>query len=185
MVSNQTQIILLDNGISMKQYWDEAMKLVSFFVHHGAMIDDNGIDFYVTNYVADPDFTVKGTKDEARVRKAMEKATPKPEYSTDMVSGLGTLFWENHESLRLAQKRGIPLRKMTFFVFTDGIWAATGDRDAVGDKIVAFVKRAFNILGGDLEDRAASIQFIQFGKDPDATETLRKLDDGLEEKGIP
>jgi hypothetical protein len=169
----------------MSEYWEEATKLVSLFVHHGTKLDDNGIDFYVTNDVTVPEFTVKGTKDALRVRRAMEKAAPKPEYKTNMTDELGTLFWEYHESLRLAQKQGTPLRKMTFFIFTDGIWSGKADRDKVGQKIVAFVKRAFTILDGDLDNRAASIQFIQFGEDPEATETLRELDDELSQKGIP
>jgi hypothetical protein len=168
----------------MAKHWTAAADIVELLVHHGTKFDDNGVDFYVTNYVTDPDTFCKGQRDFHSIKKSMHQAYPKLQYATDMPEQLGKLFRSNIADLMLAQRKGRPLRKMTFFILTDGEWAGTDNRDAVGDKIVSFVSRAFSILG-DLEDRAVSIQFIQFGRDEVATETLRQLDDELEKKGIP
>jgi hypothetical protein len=185
VITDAIQIILLDNGMSMSEHWISAVEIVKLLVSHGARLDDNGLDFYVTNFVANPEVTVRGTKKFTEIKRAMDKAAPKPAFKTEMARQLGTLFWENFESLRLAQRKGTTLRKMTFFILTDGKWEGTENRDDVGLKIANFVKRCFTILGGDLDDRAVSIQLIQFGQDSVATETFRYLDDDLWKMGIP
>ena len=178
------QIILLDNGKSMAKHWTVAVDIVELLVSHGTKFDDNGVDFYVTNHVTDLSTQRRRQRDFGGIKRSMEGAYPKLDYATDMPDELGKLFTMNVADLMLAQRRGRTLRKMTFFILTDAEWEGTDNRDAVGDKIVSFVRRAFSILG-DLEDRAVSIQFIQFGRDRRSTEDLRKLDDELEQKGIP
>jgi hypothetical protein len=178
------QIILLDNGKSMAKHWTVAVDIVELLVSHGTKFDDNGVDFYVTNHVTDPHTQLRRQRDFSNIKRSMEGAYPKLDYATDMPDELGKLFTMNVADLMLAQRRGRTLRKMTFFILTDAEWEGTDNRDAVGDKIVIFVRKAFSILG-DLEDRAVSIQFIQFGRDERSTEDLRKLDDELEQRGIP
>jgi hypothetical protein len=168
----------------MAKHWNAAVDIVELLVRHGTKFDDNGVDFYVTNYVTDTDTLRKRQRDFSGIKRSMDRAYPKLDYATDMPDQLGKLFTQNVAELMLAQRRGRSLRKMTFFILTDGEWKGTDNRDAVGDKIVNFVTKAFTILG-DLEDRAVSIQFIQFGRGERSTETLRKLDDELEQKGIP
>jgi hypothetical protein len=168
----------------MTKYWSAARDIVELLVRHGTKFDDNGVDFYVTNHVTDPGTRRRGQKDFNGIRKSMLQAYPKLEYATDMPDELGKLFTTNVANLMLAQRRGFPLRKMTFFILTDAEWEGTDNRNAVGDKIVNFVNKAFSILG-DLEDRAVSIQFIQFGRGEQATEDLRKLDDELGQRDIP
>lgn len=168
----------------MTEHWSSAVNIVELIVDRARDFDPNGVDFYVTNFVTDPDVTVNGQKDFAVIKKAMDMAAPKPEYATDMAGQLGALFASIMTNLKVQQRRSIDPRKMTFFILTDGIWSGTENRDAVGDKIVSFVQRAFKILG-DLEDRAVSIQFIQFGRDEQATKDLKRLDDELSDEAIP
>lgn len=71
----------------------------------------------------------------------------------------------------------------TVYVFTDGNWDAMDDKDQVAQQIKTF-SAEMKARRNSLKLRPFSIQFIQFGRDRDASERLRHLDEDLCEEGI-
>jgi hypothetical protein len=165
----------------MKPYWREADELLSVLMDTAYRIDDNGIDFLDTN----GQVQIFGTNDKAKIQRAMKEAEPQLLIGTDMRAALGSLFAEYYRKLYDSHQSHLPLRKMTVIVLTDGLWEGTLVKKDVEDNIVDFVQKVFNIFG-TLEERPVTIQFIQFGQNPEATSRLQFLDKGLNPTyGIP
>ena len=182
------QILIVDNGASMRPY----RHLVAFLVETLALklqgIDKDGLDlkFTIGNH-----YNIKEAKKEApelfrkAVLKAMEAGREGQAEKTDMRHTLDELFWE--------YSRNKKKKRTTLLVVTDGIWDGPPPRNEKGEleacelekKLVDFVKELRKIPS--LEDRWFTIQFIQVGEDHDASERFIRLDDHLERnyKGFP
>ena len=159
----------------MSQYWAEATNLIDTLMMKVEGLDDNGVDFYVT----DNTVTVSNTKSKREIKNAMVRAEPNElPLGTDMNAALGGIFQEHFYEQESNKNYGKTLRKMTLIVLTDGIWSGTPEEDAVENQIVQFVNSMTEIYGV-MEVRPCTIQFIQFGEDAHATERLRRLDDDL------
>jgi hypothetical protein len=164
----------------MRRYWPEAEELMETLMMKVKYVDEDGVDFYVT----DNTVSKLGTNDKAKVMKAMTEAAPGPTaMNTDMNAALGRIFQERLGKLESAKRYGQTPRKMTLVVLTDGTWKGTLGEYQVDDKIVAFVKQTDAIFG-KLEERPCTIEFIQFGDDPQGRERLRRLDDDLPGRNI-
>ncbi|KAL8962851.1 MAG: hypothetical protein Q9193_000811 [Seirophora villosa] len=176
--------LVVDNGESMKPHWPMAKALLKVLVHKIAGQHENGLDLT---------FTLGSQKLENQKcnsknwEKVMERARPMPETRTNMKRPLGEIFSrflkqvQQHMKYRSTQS----VRKLTLIVLTDGIWAGMGNTQAsINDIIVSFVQRVEKHIG-DLIDRPVSIEFIQFGKDQEATYRLRQLDTEMMWQGIP
>jgi hypothetical protein len=146
--------------------------------------DENGMDLSFTGGTVE----VVNKKDKSDFTKAMRdgQAQPADGQHTDMRKALGDIFATYLEDVKSAGRS--PFKKkvkdLTLVVLTDGIWAGVRNKDDVRQNIIQFVKK----LGGVVEElrhRPMSIEFIQFGRDEDATNRLRLLDDDLKYEGIP
>ena len=58
------------------------------------------------------------------------------------------------------------------------------NKEDVNETIVAFARRLEETLGRPPKERPVSIEFVQFGRDPEATFRLKRLDDELKHEGI-
>ncbi|KAL9633797.1 MAG: hypothetical protein Q9204_003254 [Flavoplaca sp. TL-2023a] len=187
LMSNFLKKFLVDNGESMKQHWAWAKALLITLVEKAAGQDENGLDL---------SFTLGKEKLEnkksisSKWEKRMREAEPMNEARTNMKGPLNEILSEYLEYVKHTweQKRLNPkksCRKMTLIILTDGIWSGMGkNQNAVIDTIVKFVRDLGSVVG-DLVDRPVSIEFVQFGHDPEATYRLRHLDTDLKWKGIP
>ena len=174
---------MIDNGNTMKRHWPEAENLIEVLMAMAKGIDDNGIDFYST----DGRVKVENTNDVTRIKRAMKEAEPDLSAGclpTDMRLAIGRLCDEYIRDLTNDHHHSRKLRQLTIIIITDGSWQAIPNRQEVEDKIVWFVSEALNVFGKQAE-RPISIQFVQLGEDPAATEFLQHLDTGLAHRNIP
>jgi hypothetical protein len=116
----------------------------------------------------------------------MKAARPEKDKAmhTDILTRLSKIFENYIREAKRASKANTKVRSLTLIVLTNGLWEGTRNKDDVRRKIVAFVKDLTGVVGG-LGSRSVSIEFIQFGDDPDVTHRLRSLDDDLIWDGIP
>ncbi|KAJ9660233.1 hypothetical protein H2201_006979 [Coniosporium apollinis] len=174
---------LVDNADSMDAYWDEATFLLEVLFLKLAGQDDDGVDLSFTQ----SDLVVSNKKsdsmfDTSSFRKAMEKARPKNQdgkLQTDMGSALQKIFSQYLDDAAANKTKRRRVKNLTLIVLTDGIWEAMRDKDQVERNIVAFVKELEMKEMGKLEERPVSIEFIQLGDNPTATERLKHLDNGI------
>jgi hypothetical protein len=179
------QKFLVDNAGTMEDFWDEATYLLETLVMKAKGQDKDGMDLSFTVGNKKLDNATRPSK----FKEAMEdtKAKPMPGVNTDMRKPLGDIFleylskvWEKR-SFVLRQK----VRKLTLIVLTDGKWEGMGaNRDDVDEMIIKFLKDLEQAMG-TLQFRPVSIQFVQFGNDPDAIFRLRRLDDELIHSEVP
>lgn len=166
----------------MTSHWSFAKFLLNTLLLKVAGQDEDGIDLSFTS----GNIQVQGKKGESKFMKAMEhqEAQPSLHIATNMKTPLGEIF----DDYILDAKRRLNLsqrgRNLTLIVLTDGKWDGTEDKSTVDTKIIEFADQLRNIAGS-LKDRSVSIEFIQFGNDPDATSRLRRLDNQLVYQGIP
>jgi hypothetical protein len=104
-----------------------------------------------------------------------QDAVPTDSAATDIRVPLGKIFEKYLKNFENA---------MTIIVLTDGLWQGVKDKNEVSDQIVTFVKTVRD-LTNNVVPRRVSIEFIQFGADPEATARLFDLDDHLKDRGIP
>ncbi|KIW66740.1 hypothetical protein PV04_06040 [Phialophora macrospora] len=176
-------LFLVDNGASMSEHWEDVKLKLSQLVEDVGNVDEDGMELM---------FTVSTTKFKA-TNKALaferelgnKNHTPGRRVETNMSVVLGGILNKYLETVA-ASKKYMP-RKMTIIVLTDGKWKDMTNKLAVDDKIVEFSKRLRTLRPNTLEEdeRRLSIQFVQFGNDPQATHRLRRLDDHLQYRGVP
>ncbi|KAF2659609.1 kinase-like protein [Lophiostoma macrostomum CBS 122681] len=174
---------LVDNASSMIPYWDEATFVLETLARKASPYDRDGMDLYFTVGSS----TVTEKKDSGSFRTAMYKNPPKDTFSpSDITSSLETIFSEYFEKQRskpnLRKKRA--KEAVTLIVLTDGIWAATENDEEIFSYIKIVLEQLEELKIPNHAKRPASIEFVQFGNDPDVTERLRALDDGLPERGF-
>ena len=167
----------------MKPHWFRAKYLLETLVLKAAGQDDNGMDLSFT--LGEDKLENKGA-DSSQWGKKMQNARPTVNSHTNMSTSLGDILHQYLKEARQAKGYGsINHKRLTLIVLTDGIWAGNvSNREAVDDLIVRFVKELEKITG-DLRVRPVSIEFVQFGDDPEATYHLRRLDNDLKWHGIP
>lgn len=167
----------------MRKFWYQAIYLLETLVMKAAGQDDNGMDL---SFTAGP-VRVDNKKSKSDFTKAMRdpKAVPAADMHTDMRKSLGDIFANYLGKLKNRNRSHyVEVKDLTLIVLTDGVWAGVRNKDDVGQKIVSFMRELGGLIG-DLRDRPVSIEFIQFGKDADATYMLRRLDIDLKWEGIP
>ncbi|KAL8922484.1 MAG: hypothetical protein Q9172_003549 [Xanthocarpia lactea] len=181
---NRDLKFLVDNGESMKRHWAWTKFLLRTLVQKVAGQDENGLDLSFTLGQQ----KLENEKSTSRLwERRMREATPMSEARTDMKAPLheilsGYLQRVKHQQRYQPTKQ---CRKLTLIIMTDGVWAGMGkNQHAVNDIIVKFI-HGLESLVGDLVHRPVSIEFIQFGDDPEATYRLRRLDTDMKWKGIP
>lgn len=160
----------------MRYHWDQAGYLLETLLLKATGQDDNGIDLSFTS----GNVFVENSKDISKFTKAMDnpKAQPTEHMNTDMKKSLGEIFSDYISYISEAKANKKEIKNLTLIVLTDGKWDGMDDKDEVGSKIIEFSEKALELVG-KLKDRPVSIEFIQFGDDPDATSRLRRLDDYL------
>ena len=161
----------------MDQYWFEARYLLETLVMKACGQDENGMDLAFT----EGQIRVENKKASSKFTDAMKKARPKSSSRTNMKAALEDMFAAYMKDFTLKPQS---IKDLTIIVLTDGIWAGLSNKHEVEDKIVHFVEQMRKITGY-LKDRSVSIQFIQFGSDPDATYRLNLLDNEMMWRGVP
>jgi hypothetical protein len=160
----------------MVAHWAEVEDVMKTLMMKLKGVDDNGVDVHVTGNQE----SVPQTNEFTKVQKAIERTAPPGQIEIDIPAALGRIF--NHYYTKQAENRRThrALRRMTLYVLTDGIWDGTLDVDnLVDEKIASFIRKVAKVFEEDFSVRPCTIQFIQFGNDPKATQRLRRLDDDL------
>jgi hypothetical protein len=169
----------------MRQHWPEATYLLETLVLKAAGQDPDGPDLMFTMGAQ----VLKGERKASAFRKTMEHpdAMPRDSEVTDIRVSLGEIFDQYLKDLEKANKSswgGVTVKNLTIIVLTDGLWQGVKVKKEVDDLIVSFVQRVGQITNNVIP-RRVSLQFIQFGRDLDATSRLRILDNNLKAQGIP
>ena len=166
----------------MYENWFEATYLLETLMMKAAGQDENGVDLSFTM----GDGSLKNYKSSSNIKKAMESDSvrPKSGMHSDLRPSFGSIFEKYIQDLRRQEKsHSSVVKDLTVIVLTDGIWKGMSDKHEIDRKIVAFIKQVENITG-NMKERRVSIEFVQFGKDAEATARLRRLDDNLKYDGI-
>ena len=166
----------------MKNDWYQATELLDTLVMKAKGQDENGMDLQFTIGKGG----VTRSNDRSAFVKAMDKFRPEKDKGmhTDILIRLDVIFTDYLREARRATAANMKVRRLTLIILTNGVWEFTVDKDKVRRRIVTFVKDLTGVVG-ELENRSVSIEFIQFGNDPDVTHRLRSLDDDLIWEGIP
>ncbi|KAF4821021.1 putative serine/threonine-protein kinase mps1 [Colletotrichum siamense] len=193
-------VFLVDNGTTMKHHWKQATDLLEVLVWRSLGYDDNGVEIRFT----DPDTSSKAKVKESRSQtvrqftEAMKLATPNTSnrIKTNILPALERIV--NDYTTGMTSAKSKP-RKKSIIVLTDGIWEGMN----IEYTLDVHLKSTFQVLrdlhgdlpyitagySGDREDisviRPITIQFVQFGNDPNATARLRRLDDDMKRYGCP
>ena len=171
----------MDNGATMMEHWDHATLLLEELVERANGLDKNGVDAFFTC----GDDKVQKTSDGSKFRKAMLSSGVEPQegVETDMEDALAKIFQDHLEYLRSPWGQ-TKKKHLTIYILTDGIWKGTIKKTVINDKIADFLQQVTSHVG-TIPKKPATISFIQFGHDPDATYRLQYLDDDLKfEKNI-
>jgi hypothetical protein len=178
-------VFIVDNAGSMIPHWERLKYLLETLVMKAEGLDDDGVNLAFTHGKV----ALKDARQKAEVQ-FMDKlknpeAMPREEWLTDMKVRLLGILNEYVRYVEIKYLRHETPKNMTVIVLTDGVWGGTQDKEDVYFSIVNFIKRFERIYKGEISTRPVSIQFIQFGKDPDATARLKRLDDDMKVEGIP
>ncbi|KAI9744665.1 MAG: hypothetical protein M1818_002194 [Claussenomyces sp. TS43310] len=174
---------LVDNAESMKPHWGRAKYLLETLLMKAEGLDEDGVDLMFTQ----GSVKAENARGKSKILKKMDdpKAIPADGVYTDLKIRLQEIFDDYLRIVRSRKRSYEKTRKLTIIVLTDGIWGGTGDKEGVNQSIVKFALNLERIMERQITDRPVSIEFIQFGMDPDATFRLRQLDDNLIMDGIP
>jgi hypothetical protein len=166
----------------MREHWAEATNLIDVLVMKATGQDKDGMDLFFTCGPVE----IKNKKKEKDFVEAMKdpEAQPRDNIYTDMKRKLGDILRDYQAELEKERRTNIKVKNLTIIVLTDGIWGGMDDKDDVFQKIVTLIVN-LKISGREMKDRPLSIEFIQFGEDPDATLRLRHLDDDLKKLKPP
>jgi hypothetical protein len=184
-------VFLVDNGWTMSSHWHEACEVFKVLSWRLLGYDEDGMELYFT----DPATTIAvlPSPDETShvLQQAMKMAAPSSQraHGTDIIPKLAELM--NKYAIDQCRDGPQNARKRTIYVLTDGIWEHS-TTESVDDFFRYQLKRLQDTyhppgVPGPLSvdqirkalktTRPLTIQFIQFGSDPAATERLRHLDE--------
>lgn len=174
---------MLDNGTSMKKHWEAVKSLLFQLVSKAQYVDKDGMDLKFT--ISDTNFKASNVLNNFVWELNNQNHVPRNNIETNMSTVLGPILQKFLDSFTSRKKDSA--RKMTIIVLTDGKWGGMTNKLAVDNKIVEFCQQLKKHRHTNLEDdtRSLSIQFVQFGDDPQATRRLRRLDDELKFRGVP
>ncbi|KAH9218138.1 hypothetical protein DL95DRAFT_521669 [Leptodontidium sp. 2 PMI_412] len=167
---------LVDNGSTMIPWWARATYLLETLLMKLEGMDENGMDLAFTFGPV----TLQNKKSRADFMKAMGDARPPKDsvHATDMRQSLQIILDQYIAEVKKRHRMKGEAKDLTILVLTDGIWEGTSDKERVDQTIVKFLQD-FKDIKADLSLRPASIEFIQFGYDSNATFKLRQLDNNL------
>lgn len=169
------QIFLVDNAESMKADWFQATYLLETMVKKAFAQEPDGMDL---NFTTGTVSIEQEEKSSIFVNK-MKQGYPKQGVGTNMVEPLGKIFDQYLQRLRWSSRGHT--RDVTLIVLTDGLWSGTSRKEAVKEKIVEFLE-GLNRLHHNIKHRPFSIEFVRFGRDPDAKTRLKDLDNFLRQQ---
>ncbi|KAH9933451.1 uncharacterized protein B0H18DRAFT_983761 [Fomitopsis serialis] len=157
-------VVIVDDSMSMEgQYWINAGEALADVAEMANAYEADGIDIYFLN----DNHSLLDVKSKAAVRGLFQEVRPEGQTPT------GQKLYEVLS--RYIPKLKEPCAKPTsIIVITDGV--PTDDPEMV------IVDAARRLEANGIPSRQLGIQFVQIGDDPDATEALKELDDGLEQK---
>ena len=185
--ANCPQVFLVDDSASMYPYWKTMKEFCKHLMYVVKAYDKNGVDLY---------FTVSRKEYNSKKSSELINYVPtKPSTAEcDMEAQLGTILHGYADKLR-SHRNMSPLRptssssflrkkktaidhggldELNVYVLTAGIWQ---EQTNVRAPIEALVTTMMEL---NYPKRQVGIQFIRFGNDPEAIETLQRLDDGLD-----
>ena len=177
-LTHYKQKFLVDNGISMEANWWQASFLLSTLVKKAKGQDPDGMDLIFTSGLVE----VSGREKASKFEHAMDAATPRLGTFTNIKQRLGDIFTDYMADADRRLRHGGKVKNMTLIIFTDGIWMGMKNKNDVDQVIIDFVQ-GLEMKVKNYRERPFSIQFIQFGYDPDATYKLQSLDRDLKWKG--
>lgn len=187
----------------MAHHWKQATDLLEVLVWRSLGYDDSGVEIRFT----DPDTSSRAKVKESSTHtvrqftEAMKSASPKlpsptspTRIKTNMIPSLERII--NDYTTGMTSAKSKP-RKRTIIVLTDGIWEGMNIEYTL-DVHLTSTFQVLRDLHGDLPYitpgcargdismiRPITIQFVQFGADPNATARLRRLDDEMKLYGCP
>ena len=165
----------------MAKFWPQVTEALDVLVKKVKGQDKDGVDLSFTCWRK----KLTQQKGSSKINSVMQQAQPSGTMETNMGKALGDILSEylNELAMTNSQKKK-KWKGLTIIVLTDGIWDGMTDKNDVEEKVVNFLEQLGKITG-HLKDRLASIEFIQFGDDPDATHRLQHLDGELKWQGVP
>ncbi|EJU06389.1 hypothetical protein DACRYDRAFT_19564 [Dacryopinax primogenitus] len=167
-------IILVDDSVSMADLWDDAKDALAEIALLAARYDIDGVDIHFVNDKRE------GTnlRTAESVMQLFASVNPAGEYSEiagrleDFLLPYLSRAEKYQEAVELGTAALLPkVRPINFIVLTDGV--PSDDPESV---IVAAARR---LDAHNFPLSQVGIQFVQLGDDPEATEVLQYLDDGL------
>lgn len=177
---NRDLLFLVDNGATMKEFWGQATLLLETLVMKAVGQDPDGPDLKFTM----GKLGLEGIKSSSAFKAAMEDPDAMPTGEvTDIKTSFGKIFDEYLKKLEISKRTHETVKQLTIIVLTDGVWPGTLVKQEVDQQIVTFVRRVKE-LTNNVIPRHVSIEFIQFGRDPEATNHLMILDDLLKAPGV-
>ncbi|KAK8046124.1 Protein kinase-like (PK-like) [Apiospora saccharicola] len=180
---NRDIIFLIDNAPSMAQHWKQVMFSARVLLRRVMDYDDDGIEMYFSQGDRKVQVKQKPRQKITNFEKAMKSVTPDPNSDPLMCCLPLALQYIFMESIRKPEKK-----HQTIFVFTDGIWEG-GNESGVESVIKSHMQKMGwckpEVVDQVQEQKPLSIEFIQFGHDPNGTLRLRHLDNDLVQEGYP
>src|SRR5436190_1803367 len=159
----------------MYQHWENAVKLFSLLAYMVKEADPDGLDLYFTISTIGSEDHIKKRHTSDLVEAALGRRC---EEMSDITIQLGhvlhkyqTKLRKHADASRLKFGQTQPVRPMTVYIFTDGLWKPDCDPTRLILELVETLDRTI-WAGG----RQLGVQFIQFGHDPWVTDKLDKLD---------
>jgi hypothetical protein len=163
----------------MSNHWHEATYVLETLGMKAHGQDDDGMDLFFVN----DRLEYLKIKDASLFRKAMQEVKLRPHVETNMKQALEKLLNAYIYELK-SRAPNTKATNLTIIVLTDGLWRGMNDHNEVEMKIKEFDDKLQKVMEGMAEERQVSIQFIQFGDDPNAKERLRHLDDDMPNWGV-
>ncbi|KAL2075033.1 hypothetical protein VTL71DRAFT_8813 [Oculimacula yallundae] len=178
-------VFLLDNGSTMGKYWPWARDLVAVLVAllHGQ--DDNGMEIYFTSSTK----TYGPFTEPNEFVSIINQMNPKTRQSDNLQEqGDNHARQEKADDIRKVLGRILDKvgeetyhRKLTLIILTDGVWKGITEKRTVAEMIVSKLEMWYDkaLLKEMMQDRGVSLQFVQFGNDPQASAVFGLMDDNL------
>ncbi|KAK3324567.1 hypothetical protein B0T19DRAFT_443976 [Cercophora scortea] len=188
-LEGREQIFVIEDSKSMRDlHWDDVTKTLKALAYLVKGCDPNGIELYL---LSNPSIRIKGQKDKTRdvvdhlKSDVVSKIIPSDSGSIEssfstILARLKNQMKSDTSGIRLSLRllMATPnLTKANIYFFTDARWPPMGPS---GPAIAEPIRTLVAEMKKHCRDRTdVSIQFIQFGDDPEAKKQLRYLDDTL------
>ncbi|KAH9840007.1 uncharacterized protein C8Q71DRAFT_745408 [Rhodofomes roseus] len=157
-------VVIVDDSMSMEgESWLNAGEALADVAEMARMYEADGIDIYFLNN----NRSLLDVRSKTDVRGLFQDVLP--EGQTPTGQKLSEVL--NRHIPKLKEQGSKPT---SIIVITDGV--------PTDDPEVVIVDAARRLEANGIPARQLGIQFVQIGDDPDATEALKELDDGLESK---